>query len=140
MEYTLGFIFDPKLQRVVLMEKQKPAWQKGKLNGVGGKVEEGEANITCMVRESREECGIHSDEGEWMQIAVLSGTDWRMSVYGLVCSELKQVRGNEREGAVAWYDVDDIPAHALSNVPWLVQMAKDKLMNRAFHEVAVLYP
>jgi 8-oxo-dGTP pyrophosphatase MutT (NUDIX family) len=27
---------------VLLIEKQKPAWQRGKLNGVGGKIEPGE--------------------------------------------------------------------------------------------------
>lgn len=42
-EYVLGFAFTPKdlkgNQKVVLIEKLKPEWQKGKFNGIGGKLE-----------------------------------------------------------------------------------------------------
>src|SRR5690349_13991679 len=40
--YALGFLFDGT-GRVVLIRKRRPAWQAGLLNGVGGKVEPGEA-------------------------------------------------------------------------------------------------
>lgn len=39
MRYVVGFLFDDSGQRVALMNKQRPEWQKGKLNGVGGKIE-----------------------------------------------------------------------------------------------------
>jgi 8-oxo-dGTP diphosphatase len=42
-QYVLGFLFDPSQKDVVLIKKLKPEWQKGKLNGVGGKIEEGES-------------------------------------------------------------------------------------------------
>jgi len=38
-EYVLGFLMDN--YRVVLIEKQRPAWQKGLLNGVGGHINHG---------------------------------------------------------------------------------------------------
>ncbi len=37
--YSAIAIFDKDLDRVVLIEKQKPAWQAGKANFPGGKVE-----------------------------------------------------------------------------------------------------
>lgn len=43
---------------VLLVHKNKPDWQKGRLNLVGGKVEEGEDAITCAVRELKEETGL----------------------------------------------------------------------------------
>lgn len=57
MEYVCGFLFEATLRGVVLIEKQKPAWQAGKLNGVGGKIEEGETPLAAMQREFEEETG-----------------------------------------------------------------------------------
>ena len=50
MEYTLGFVFDRDLQHVLLIQKQRPAWQAGKFNGIGGKLEAGEHTITFAVK------------------------------------------------------------------------------------------
>ena len=36
---------------VVLTHKNRPAWQAGKLNGVGGKIELLESPVAAMVRE-----------------------------------------------------------------------------------------
>ncbi len=41
--YVVTFLFTPDLQKVWLIEKQKPEWQKGCLNGIGGKIEDYEA-------------------------------------------------------------------------------------------------
>ena len=35
---------------VLLIEKQDPAWQKGFLNAVGGKIEPGEQPLEAMTR------------------------------------------------------------------------------------------
>lgn len=42
---------------VLLVLKEKPAWQKGRLNLVGGKVEEGETPEEAAYRELKEEAG-----------------------------------------------------------------------------------
>ena len=54
-EYVLGFLFSADLERVVLVEKSKPAWQRGLLNGVGGAIEPGESPAGSMDREFHEE-------------------------------------------------------------------------------------
>lgn len=57
IRYVVGFVFTPDLREVVLLRKLKPAWQRGLLNGPGGKVEEGEDYFGAMQREYAEEVG-----------------------------------------------------------------------------------
>lgn len=54
-EYVLGFMFDPTLRKVLLVWKDRPTWQKGRLNGIGGHIEAGETPHEAMVREFEEE-------------------------------------------------------------------------------------
>lgn len=62
----MGFVFDAKGERVVLIRKLKPSWQAGKLNGVGGKIEDAEDRpVQAMVREFKEEAGVDTEEGDW---------------------------------------------------------------------------
>lgn len=59
-----GFFFDPGKTTLVLIRKNRPEWQKGLLNGVGGKVEEGEFALEAMIREFEEETGVRHEEWE----------------------------------------------------------------------------
>jgi 8-oxo-dGTP diphosphatase len=65
--YTLGFMFSPDNSNVALISKTHPEWQKGLLNGIGGKVETaiGELPLEGMVREFREETGYHTAPTDW---------------------------------------------------------------------------
>jgi 8-oxo-dGTP diphosphatase len=59
-----GFLF-LRNNEVVLIKKDKPEWQKGLLNGVGGHVEETDASpLHAMRREWKEETGETRDEWE----------------------------------------------------------------------------
>lgn len=59
-EYTL--IFCTSLDGLfLLVEKDKPEWQKGKFNLPGGKIETGETIIECAKRELTEESGLFVD-------------------------------------------------------------------------------
>src|SRR4051794_18101042 len=72
-QYVCGFLFSPDRSRVLLIRKRRPAWQAGKLNGVGGKLEPGETPLQAMRREFREEAGIELPE--WQHVLTLSGAD-----------------------------------------------------------------
>jgi len=50
---VVGFCFTLNQQLVVLILKNKPEWQRGKLNGVGGKIkiDTDESPLDAMVRE-----------------------------------------------------------------------------------------
>jgi 8-oxo-dGTP pyrophosphatase MutT (NUDIX family) len=51
-EYVLGFIFTAGRNAVYLIRKNRPAWQRGFLNGLGGAREAGETFVEAMERES----------------------------------------------------------------------------------------
>lgn len=55
MNYVVGLIFDNYTDDVLYLEKLKPEWQAGKLNGIGGKIEPNETPLEAMVREYQEE-------------------------------------------------------------------------------------
>jgi len=38
IEMVVGFLFDNFSENVLLIKKNRPAWQKDRLNGVGGKI------------------------------------------------------------------------------------------------------
>lgn len=57
-EYVLGFMFTEDGKGVVLIQKKKPAWQHGRWNGIGGKIEERETPEKAIVREFEEETGV----------------------------------------------------------------------------------
>ncbi|MBV5347943.1 NUDIX domain-containing protein, partial [bacterium] len=47
-----------KHDNVLLIRKNRPSWQAGRLNGLGGKVKKYENFYDSMVRECSEECGL----------------------------------------------------------------------------------
>lgn len=55
-KYTVCFLFTPNLEYVLLQRKKKTDFA-GLLNGVGGKLEDGETPEQCAIREIREETG-----------------------------------------------------------------------------------
>jgi len=63
MRYVVGFAFDHDFSHVLLIWKNRPLWQAGKLNGIGGKIEPGELPLNAMIREFAEETGIM--ETQW---------------------------------------------------------------------------
>lgn len=77
--YVAGLLFSKDMQWVALVEKKKPAWQYGKLNAIGGKIEEGETPYDAMVREFEEETGVHFTG--WYRCAVLDGPDWQVNFF-----------------------------------------------------------
>ena len=69
LEYVLGFAFNPELNKVVLIKKKRPSNQKGLLNGVGGKIVNGESFKTAMCREFAEETSYLSNIDDWEYVA-----------------------------------------------------------------------
>lgn len=72
-EYACGFLFNPERTHVLLIRKRRPAWQAGRLNGLGGKIEPGETPAEAMRREFREEAGV--EIASWQHALTLSGAD-----------------------------------------------------------------
>ena len=67
---TCGFAFmglgNPGFEEVLLIQKNRPKWQAGKLNGIGGKAEASDGYIQdCMSREFFEEAGLLIPSENW---------------------------------------------------------------------------
>src|SRR6478609_2045994 len=77
--YVLGFMFSEDRKHVVLIRKTKPAWQAGKLNGVGGKIEENEPPLAAMIREFKEETGLRWEE--WRHFASMTNSQFIVYCY-----------------------------------------------------------
>ncbi len=78
-KYVLGFALDYDLRKVILIRKEKPLWQKGKLNGVGGKIEEGESSLDAMIREFEEESGLYIKG--WNNFLTYSGNNFLIDIF-----------------------------------------------------------
>ena len=59
--YVLGIAYSAHKNKVLLMKKNRPNWQKGLLNGIGGKIEINETPEHAITRECYEECGLYLD-------------------------------------------------------------------------------
>lgn len=72
-QYVVGFMFSKDghkdEQCVVLIRKNRPEWQKGFFNGIGGCIEKGESPEDAMKREFQEEAGMLI--AEWNRVAVV---------------------------------------------------------------------
>ena len=64
--YVAGFMFDEK--DVYLIRKSRPSWQAGKLNGIGGHIEENESPLDALIREFEEESGAKTSPHHWTHI------------------------------------------------------------------------
>lgn len=131
--YTLGFIFNADNGLVLLQYKHKPLWQRGKLNGIGGKVED-ETPMEAMERESIEEVGRSFD---WRsKLSMLIGADKHISVFKSNASinEMKRAEKFSTENTPEPCEVfsveEIIKKPILHNLLWIVPLlADDNLIN-----------
>jgi 8-oxo-dGTP diphosphatase len=119
-EYVLGFCFSTDMKRVVLIRKNRPNWQKGLLNGVGGKIEPGEIAIDAMRREFKEEAGVEIKH--WDPFTVFNAPDFKIYMFWTTNHYMDAITSVTDE-QVGIYQVSTIPL--LKTVPhlqWLVPM------------------
>jgi len=138
--YTLGFIFDQAFSRVLLMHKQRPDWQEGRLNGVGGKIEPGEQSLACIVREAREETGLQTAVKEWICVGEIKSDSYSVDVYARIHKGEFLDASTVTDEEIEWFDVNELPDAVLPNLHWLIPLAIDKIKNGAFTQFSVFYP
>lgn len=129
IKYVVGFMFDSSMSNVALIRKNKPTWQAGLLNGIGGKVESGEISINAMCREFKEEAGVCV--GTWKPFCSMAGANNDGSGFEIdffyTIGNLDNLKSQESE------KIEICVSHAITggydkvvgNLPWLVAMAMD---------------
>lgn len=126
IQYVCGFMFNEEKTRVALIEKKRPNYQLGRLNGIGGKVEDGESPKDAMIREFDEEADLHVTD--WQHFLNINGENWQVAYYYNWCSnkvfEDEILAKTDEE--ISKVDVNDVLSGALfqiANLPWLVECA-----------------
>lgn len=128
IDYCLGFIFNKDLTQLLLIKKEKPLNQKDKLNGIGGKVEEGESFYDAIVREVKEEANL--DIKDWKELATEGDFEYyRIGVFTtkLPDSIFYSFKSNTNE-TINVFTVDEINQIPLvENVNNLINKSIEKL-------------
>lgn len=109
-EYVLCYVAHGNT--VLLIEKLKPAWQKGLLNLPGGKIEPGETPSQAANRELLEETNLVSHYT--IELGVIEGDDCRVYVMGCCVADTYRCRSMTSE-PVRW-----VPIHYAVVLPNLI--------------------
>jgi 8-oxo-dGTP diphosphatase len=128
--YVIGFAFTHDLDRVALIRKTHPEWQKGKLNGIGGRIEPGDCYaLTAMRREFQEEAGVDVDFGLWEHFATVTGNDYMLECFATRETDITALvsRTEERIELVYVADLWYMSLEMVTHLLWLLEMAVERL-------------
>lgn len=131
--YVIGFMFDETIKHVVLIRKNRPDWQAGKLNGIGGHIEPGEFPIDAMVREFHEETGAKTKISTWVHVLTLRFPYAELEVFaakdGHILSGVKSITD---ETVIKFYLAGQhfSPEEMVENVPAMLALAAQRLVDR----------
>lgn len=121
---TLMFIHD---RGQVLLIRKKRGFGKGKINGPGGKLDPGETELECAVRETQEELGLTAHDpvkrGElWFQF--VDGMAMHVAVFHAKSYDGECIE--TEEALPLWTHVEAIPFHEMwaDDQHWLYRMLK----------------
>jgi 8-oxo-dGTP diphosphatase len=115
-QYVVGFLFDI-YDHVSLIQKNSPAWQKGKYNGIGGHIEAGETPKEAMKREFFEEAGLLLD---WEQYCTVYYTDAVIHFFRAFGTRNLETKTDEK---VFWQPLNELGDNVIPNLHWLIPLA-----------------
>ena len=106
VDYVLTYVFNKSFDKVLLITKERPDWQKGLLNGIGGKIEENETPIEAIKRELLEESGINVPEENFCFLQEHEFKDCKLYVFYTSISPMFFTSKTDEK--VTIYNVDDV--------------------------------
>lgn len=144
--YVACFMFNEDLSRVALIRKMKPAWQKGLLNGIGGKVEDGESSQVAIAREFKEETGCELPADRFLKFLSMGDSLTFVVDFFALVGDLGALGSPEFEKTGELLEVEDVEAihpkrrNMVENLPWLIALAVDFLEDGRPIFTDVTYP
>lgn len=109
-DYVLCYCEDTTNDKILIIHKDRPEWQNGRINLPGGKIEEGETPIKAAIRELYEETGYEVDpvfacEVGWIDTG--QGIVHIVQFFEMSCWEKVVPREGETERSewVQWSDI-----------------------------------
>ena len=119
-KYTLGFLFDKNKENILLIQKNRPEWQKGKFNAIGGKVEEDEDVLACMEREFEEETSLKIEDWQFNRDLNLVFPHAYVHVYYQFSDEVFNFK-SETDEQLSLHEVSNLPEEILPDVKHLIK-------------------
>jgi len=119
--YVVGFLFSKDLKSVLLIRKKKPDWQVGRLNGIGGKVEQNESPYDAIKREFKEETDLQID---WWKLKVKMNTPDCLVYFYASIGKLEYAKKMTEEDLLI-YQVNEISSDKINtiyNLKWLIRL------------------
>jgi len=105
---NICLIFNNQFTKVVLIKRLKDPY-KGKLNGIGGKLNYRENRLTGILREVKEELGIKLEKDKLKKFCTIDDGSYIMDVFfSTINVEALTLPLSTREGLVNWYEVDNL--------------------------------
>lgn len=129
MKYCVGFLFDSKKEQVLLIRKEKgPECIRGSLNGLGGKIEEGELSLKSIEREFKEESGLFISQHKWIYVCRLKKGEDEIDIYAYADDCIFNYRQIEEE-QVGIYNIDFAldQLKCVYNLSWIINMCLSSL-------------
>jgi 8-oxo-dGTP pyrophosphatase MutT (NUDIX family) len=126
IEYVVGFLYNGT--HVVLIKKNRPEWQAGLYNGVGGHIEDFDGTpYDAMVREFKEEAGVEVEN--WQHFLTLQGHSAKIYFYAANDEGgLSKVvtKTDEDVYAVRFRDIDDGFFETVPNLKWIIPLMRQR--------------
>lgn len=106
---------------VLLMHKNRPDWQRGTWNGIGGRIEEGETPHDAMLREAEEEAGLgHLPWAQKATLRITNPEEGEVTIF-VFYAEFSGEFYQKTDERLAMFDVGDLVKTPLGrHLPWLI--------------------
>lgn len=126
-QYTLGAFFRSEYSEVLLIDKNTPAWQAGKKNLPGGKIDFSETALESISREFIEETGYVVPQSEWVYAGrIIAGKAYTVDIFAAYYNSNMFVQPDYKEGTVSWNFVSSLfVLNVLPNLRWMIPFCAD---------------
>lgn len=123
--YVVGFAISRDHRKVALILKNRPKWQIGLLNGIGGHIKEDETPAEAMIREFQEEAGLKLFGWDnFITLAFKDSIVWFFRIF-VDYTDLETTTSPTDE-EVNIYDIKDLDKlPVIPNLQWLIRLALD---------------
>lgn len=124
----------------ILLAMKKRGFGSGKLNGYGGKVEEGETVEAAAVREMREEIGLLAETNGINKVGQIDfhfkdRPEWDQRMHVFLVKDWSGEPQESEEMKPQWFDIKDIPFDAMwpDDKHWLPMVLAGKKVEGRFN-------
>ena len=129
--YVVGFMFDDEIENVCMIVKNRPAWQQGLLNGIGGKSHDGEEPLAAMEREFEEETGVNTRALRWLPVCTLRYSNAGIDVFAANNTSAFQSVETCTDEIIKKIPLAQLSSYdVVENIPPLIELSIQRLQGR----------